>query len=806
MSYATELRDVSYRYPNAEEWSLRHINLSVEKGKFVAIMGPNGAGKTTLSLCLNGLIPQLMEGEMTGEVQAAGLDTGKFRVQTLARHVGLVLQDPEAQIFGRTVWEDVTFGPSNFVFPLPEIEACGRTALELVGLRGFAHRNTAELSGGEKQRLALAGILALEPEILVLDEPTAEMDPLGRQELYAVLDRLRREKGITVIVVEHSPDEVLTRADEVVVLDKGQMVWQGIPAELFADTSLVAKFGLRPPRACRLGHARETGSRKQPKEPGAEAEKTPVIEIKGLVYCYDSAPPVLRGVDLRVFAGEFVALVGPNGAGKTTLAKHLNGLLKPRRGDVWVANRNTKEHTVGELAGTVGYLFQNPDHQIFAASVQKEITYGLKNTNIAQDCINERITEALRFTGLSAVREKHPFSLSRGDRQLLAVASILALGPQVLVIDEPTAGLDWTGVQKLMTLIRHLHSQGTTVIMISHDMDLVAEYAQRVVVMKDGQVQRDGSVQELFVDPVTMTGAALAVQPNPNELNIEKRPAMPVITSIPGKTVPLEPVFDQNTHSCAAGSRDVKDLPNSSLWKCLDVRTKVTVFFTMIVLACLFQSPVLNLALTAGIAMMAWWSGVRPRRIAGVLMPLVPVFVLVLAVNAISFAPGLSGHHFVLSGSGIERGITFVLRILMMVLATAFLTVSTPVDEIVQLLHNLRLPPSAAFVITTAIRFIPALDRRRIQILEAQQARGARLEAKGITGPVRAYIPIMVPLLIYSIITANSLAMAMLDRGFGFAREVTQLRETSFSGKDFMILGVTILVLAVLIYARLVMQ
>ncbi len=786
MPYAIELRDVSYRYPNSEEWSLRHINLTVEKGKFVAVMGANGAGKTTLSLCLNGLIPQLTEGEMNGQVLVGGMDTGKFRVQTLARHVGLVLQDPEAQIFGRTVWEDVAFGPSNFVFPLAEIAAQGSNALQLVRLNNFEQRNTAELSGGEKQRLALAGILALTPDILVLDEPTAELDPLGRQELYALLDRLRREKDLTVIVVEHLTDEVMFRADEIVVLDKGEIVWQGLPGHLFADTSLVTRFGLRPAGVSHSDRTRTDAAITQ-ESPEPDAKIEPVIELKGLTYGYDPVRSVLHGLDFKVLPGEFVALVGPNGAGKTTLAKHLNGLLKPGDGDVWVAGRNTKEHTVGELASTVGYLFQNPDHQIFAISVEKEIAYGLKNAGIDEKGINERIAEALRFTGLAEVRELHPFTLSRGNRQLLAIASILAMGPQILVIDEPTAGLDWTGVQKLMTLIRDLHRQGTTVIMISHDLDLVAEYAQRVVVMREGKVWRDGPVAELFADPLILNQAALVAPMGSGEVQGERTPKS-VIPSVATGQPNLEP-------------------PHASIWRRLDVRTKVIVFSSMVVLACLFHNPVLNLILTAGIAMISGWSGVRLKRVAGVLLPLVPVFVLVLGVNAISFTHGLSGSYYLaLTLSGIKRGITFVLRILMMVLATAFLAVSTPVDEIVQLLHKLRFPPSIAFVITTAIRFVPALDRRRTQILEAQKARGAKLEVKGIISPIRAYIPIMVPLLIYSITVANSLAMAMLDRGFGFAKEVTQLGETAFAGRDYMLLGLTVIVLGGFIYAGLILR
>ncbi len=791
MTYALELRDVSYRYQNAQDWNLRHINLVVEKGKFIAVMGPNGAGKTTFCHCLNGLIPQLVEGQLEGHIVVNGLDTAKFRVQTLARHVGMVLQDPETQIFCQTVWEDSAFGPCNFAYPLTDIEERVRTALKLVRLNGLERRNTSELSGGQKQRLALAGVLAQKPEILVLDEPAAELDPLGRQELYAALDSLRMETQLTVIVAEQSPEEILARADEVIVLNKGEIAWRGAPGKLFRDAVLIKRLGLRP-LSTLSEDGNNAGNATKHRDitglltlPGTPAVRDPVIQFTDVDYTYMSYYPALREINLSIYPGEFVALVGSNGAGKTTLAKHLNGLLKPDRGDVLVAGLNTKNHTVDQLARKVGYLFQNPDHQIFATSVENEIAYGMKNLCLDEAEMIKRIDEALSFTGLAEARQLHPFSLSRGDRQLLAFASIVALKPEVLVVDEPTSGLDWASIQKLMDVIKQLHELGTTVIMICHDLHIVAKFAGRVVVMKDGHVLRDGPVTEVHVDDL--------VVPSTECVSCRHN----------GIAVPIEKV--------------VPELPNRGFLRSLDVRTKVIAFLIMLIFSLLYN-PLHYIGVSAGIAALTLWAGLKPKRLADVLSPLLPVFLLVIAVNTISVAPSsyvsnsitvlniLPGYHLAVSSEGLVRGLTFVLRTLMIVLATAFLTLTTPVDEIVQLLQKSRVPPVVAFTITTALRFIPALDKKRVQILEAQRARGARLQAKGISGSIKAYIPIMVPLLIYSIVLANSLAMAMLNRGFGFNRKVTLLTNTWFSVRDYLAFGVMAIILSCAIYARIILR
>jgi len=250
---AIELSNISYYYPNAQEPSLKNINLTVEKGKFIVLMGSTGAGKTTLSLCLNGLIPQLLEGKLTGQVSVAGKNVGKTAVQSLSKVLGLVLQDPEAQIIGRTVEEDTAFGPRNFLVPFDEIKQRVNKTLEKVRLKGYNQRLTEELSGGEKQRLAIAGVLVMEPEILVLDEPTSELDPIGRSEIYATLDDLHRKKDLTILLVEHSSEELIQKADEIVVLNQGEVFWKGLPSELFRNLPLLRQWGIKPLPVSQLG-------------------------------------------------------------------------------------------------------------------------------------------------------------------------------------------------------------------------------------------------------------------------------------------------------------------------------------------------------------------------------------------------------------------------------------------------------------------------------------------------------------------------------------------------------------------------
>lgn len=521
---AIQIQGLTYTYPNSASPVLEDLDLEIKEGKFTAIMGRTGAGKTTLAMVSNGIIPQLMEGTLTGKVISGGLDLSKFRIQTITKNVGLVMQDPETQIFGRTVEEDVAFGPRNYLIPRDEIFDRIKLALERVRLEGYDKRLTSQLSGGEKQRLAIAGVLAMNPSIIVLDEPTSELDPLGREEIYATIQSLQKEQNMTIVAVEHSSQEICEKADELVVLQDCRIAWQGNPRDFFQDVALVNANGIKPLPVGELGwelyqhglveknqiplnvdEAYELICRLlgdiRLQSPQVEAERIPgkpLIEVQDLTYSYENGKTALENLNLSVNEGDYLALIGQNGAGKTTLAKHFNAIHKPTAGKVFVCGRDTANEEPNTLALDVGYVFQNPDNQIFSTTVYKEMEYGLKMQNVPQQEIEERIRETAQMLDLTDVLQEHPFSLGKGQRQRLAVASILVLKPRVLVVDEPTTGQDWAGIQSMMELMDKLHAAGTTIVMITHDMDVVARHANRAVVLCHGKIVQDGPVAEVF--------------------------------------------------------------------------------------------------------------------------------------------------------------------------------------------------------------------------------------------------------------------------------------------------------------------
>lgn len=519
------VRDFSFSYENSGSWQLSNIALEVARGERLAIMGATGAGKSTLAMALNGLVPHHHEGQTSGEVIIDGLSTIEHDVIDIVRRVGLVMQDPETQITGQTALADAAVGPANFGLPREVVIERATAALDLVGMAELADRDTTRMSGGQKQRLVVAGVIAMDSQILVMDEPTSELDPQGTAEVFEIVRRLSTDDEKTIVLIEHEPELIAGWASRLVVLDGGRVIFDGAPEGFFGDRSRLDLAGLRAPQAAEAALALSAAGRfagpipitladasavlprwepgliaerPMPAEPDHAEQSTAIIEARGLGHVYPGGVVALQGVTVSVGAGEFVAVLGRNGAGKTTFARHLNGLLRPTSGELIIAGEPSADKQVSELARSVGYVFQNPDHQIFANSVRDEVGYGLTNLGWEPDRIAERVDAVLEQVGMRELVDNHPFTLGKGQRQRLAVASVLALEPQVLVIDEPTTGQDWLGARAMMSLVRELNDAGHTIMMITHDMALVAEHARRALVFAEGTLISDTDPHELF--------------------------------------------------------------------------------------------------------------------------------------------------------------------------------------------------------------------------------------------------------------------------------------------------------------------
>ncbi len=526
---AVAMVDVSFRYRAGGAQALDSLSLEIEPGTFVALMGATGAGKSTLCRATNGLVPQFYAGDFEGRVTVLGRDVSGTPVQEHAERIGLVFQDFDAQLISSDVELEVAFALENLGVPREEMQTRVREALSLVGLSGFERRDPATLSGGEKQRVAIASVLAARPKVLVLDEPTTDLDPKGKAEVFETARQLAAE-GITVLMSEHEPDRAIA-ADRVVALAEGKLAYDGAASALLTDPDQCASLGILSPEipACfaaigaeprpttvaeGLAKGRELGlapDREALRALG-EAELSrrerygdTIISVEDVTHEYSPGIPAVDGVSLEIREGEFVAILGQNGSGKTTLAKHLNGLLQPTSGTVTVAGGDS----AAEIARTVGYVFQDPDHQIFCATVREEVAFGPAQLGLESETAAQRVDEALESVGLTELVDEDPFTLTKGERQAVAVASALACDPKVLILDEPTTGLDGPLQQTMMGLLTELNERGRTIVIITHSMWAAASYAHRAVVMAEGKILADGPTRKVFSDRDTLAQASI---------------------------------------------------------------------------------------------------------------------------------------------------------------------------------------------------------------------------------------------------------------------------------------------------------
>ena len=499
-AHPLRIEGLTFRYRARPEPALRDLSLTLERGQLLLVAGASGCGKTTLIRCINGLIPRSYKGDLQGRILLHGQDTAAFSLARMSQIVGTVLQDPERQILGAQVSAEVAFGLENLGLTRAEIRRRMDKALDYLGISHLRHRETFLLSGGEKQKVALAGVLAMRPTLLLLDEPLASLDPASAQEALALFRRLADE-GISVMLVEHRVEDAMSiRPYRVLYMQDGQAAYLGLLDGMmkvvdYAQVKLPAQVVIER-AASRPPHTFNPAIRPAIRPDGRE----PLVTFENVSFAYsEDSPQVIHDVSLTIRRGDVVAVLGPNGAGKTTLVKHAIGLLKPRRGRVIVEGQDSTTMSVAQIAHTLGYVFQSPSHMLFAPSVREELAFGPKNLGYTQPVIADGVARAVDMVNLKGLEDYAPLALSFGQQKRVSIAAILAMRSKILVMDEPTAGQDYQNYMAFMDSILQMPGF-EAILFITHDLDLAICYANRVILMHEGQIAGDGPPEEMLSD------------------------------------------------------------------------------------------------------------------------------------------------------------------------------------------------------------------------------------------------------------------------------------------------------------------
>ena len=503
-------KNFSFKYNNVVDKTLKNIDLTINKGEKVLIVGPSGSGKSTLSHCINGLIPFSYRGEFEGELKIDDIIPYKESLSEVSKKVGTILQDQDSQFIGLSVGEDVAFNFENNAIPLAEMKVKVINSLELVNMVDFINHSPYELSGGQKQRVSLAGVLGSDAEILLFDEPLANLDPASGSEIMQLINDIHEKTNKTIIIVEHRIEDVLEQPfDKVVIVDKGVVKGVGTPNEIL-KSDLLTNSGLREPlyveamklAGCDVSSEENLRDINSINEENKEILKSwfknetssktinkeeKILEIKNLTFSHDGVKNTLDDVSFYLNKGEILAVLGNNGAGKSTLCRSITGILKPKSGSIFLNNECIDSWSIKKKGSAIGYVMQNPNQMISQHMIKDEIALGLKCRNFDKKYIDEKVEEVLKICGLYPYRNWPVQALSYGQKKRVTIASILAINPDVIILDEPTAGQDYKHYTEFMEFIKGLSNKGISIIMVTHDMQLTLEYCDRAVVLSGGK-------------------------------------------------------------------------------------------------------------------------------------------------------------------------------------------------------------------------------------------------------------------------------------------------------------------------------
>ena len=517
-------KNFSFKYNNVVDKTLKNIDLTINKGEKVLIVGPSGSGKSTLSHCINGLIPFSYNGEIEGELIIDNIKPYEESLSDVSKKVGTILQDQDSQFIGLSVGEDVAFNFENNAMPLNEMKVKVIDALELVNMVDFINHSPYELSGGQKQRVSLAGVLGSDAEVLLFDEPLANLDPASGKEIMQLINDIHEKTNKTIIIVEHRIEDVLEQPfDKVIVVNKGEVQGFGTPDEIL-KSDLLKNNGLREPlyleamklAGCDISQSENLKDLTNIDEKNKEVLKNwfnnetsnkdsiikeeKILEVKNLAFSHDGIKNTINDVSFHLNKGEILAVLGNNGAGKSTLCRLITGILKPQKGSIFLNNQCIDSWSIKQKGSAIGYVMQNPNQMISQHMIKDEIALGLKCRNYSKEEIDKKVEEVLKICGLYPYRNWPVSALSYGQKKRVTIASILAINPQVIILDEPTAGQDYKHYTEFMEFIKELSAQGISIILITHDMQLTLEYCHRAVVLSGGEKIADDKPSNILTD------------------------------------------------------------------------------------------------------------------------------------------------------------------------------------------------------------------------------------------------------------------------------------------------------------------